>query len=55
MKVSSIKKRLKEERFAPGIDRTHISAGVADFGFTIDEHVENLIEFLGELDSPVLQ
>ncbi len=55
MKVTSIKKRLKEERFAPGIDRTHILSGVEDFGITIDEHIENLIEFLSNLDSPVLQ
>ena len=54
MKAKSIKKRLKEERFAPGIDRTHIMNGVADFGITIDEHVDNLIEFFADLDSPVL-
>jgi putative nucleotidyltransferase with HDIG domain len=54
MKAKSIKKRLKEERFAPGIDRTHIRNGVADFGITIDEHVDNLIEFLADLDSLVL-
>jgi len=55
MKAKSIKKRLKEERFAPGIDRAHIRSGVADFGITIDEHVDNLIEFFTDLDSPVLQ
>lgn len=54
MKAKSIKKRLKEERFAPGIDRTHIMNGVEDFGITIDEHVNNLIEFFTDLDSPVL-
>ncbi len=54
MKAKSIKKRLKEERFAPGIDRSHIMNGVEDFGVTIDEHVENLIEFFKDLDSPVL-
>jgi len=55
MKPSSIKKRLKEERFAPGIDRSHIMNGVADFGITIDEHIDNLIEFFSDLDSPVLK
>lgn len=55
MKAKSIKKRLKEERFAPGIDRSHIMNGVADFGITIDEHVDNLIEFFKNLDSPVFQ
>lgn len=54
MKAKSIKKRLKEERFAPGIDRDHIYNGVEDFGITIDEHVENLIEFFSDLESPNL-
>lgn len=54
MKAKSIKKRIKEERFAPGIDRSHINKGVENFGVTLDEHVENLISFFGELDSPVL-
>lgn len=55
MKAKSIKKRLKEERFAPGIDRSHIVNGVEDFGITMDEHVANLIEFFTNLESPVLQ
>jgi predicted hydrolase (HD superfamily) len=50
MKASSIKKRLKEERFAPGIDRTHIYNGVDDFGVTIDDHIDNLIIFFSKLD-----
>ncbi len=54
MKVSSIKKRLKEERFAPGIDRSHIFNAVSEFGITIDEHIENLISFLADLPSPVI-
>ena len=54
MKVSSIKKRLKETRFAPGIDRSHIYHGAEDFGVTIDEHIENLIGFFKNLESPVL-
>jgi len=54
MKAKSIKKRLREERFAPGIDRSHIMNGIEDFGITIDEHVDNLIAFLGGLDSPML-
>lgn len=55
MKVKSIKKRLKEERFAPGIDRSHIYAAVDAFGLSLDEHIAHLITFLGELDSPVLR
>lgn len=49
MKAKSIKKRLKETKFAPGIDRTHIYNGCKDFGITIDEHVENLITFFSDL------
>ena len=55
MRASSIKKRLQESRFAPGIDRAHIMDGVAAFGISIDEHITNLIAFLADLDSPVLQ
>lgn len=55
MKAKSIKKRLKEARFAPGIDRVHIYNGVEDFGITIDEHIDNLIGFFKDLESPVLQ
>lgn len=50
MKAKSIKKRLKEERFAPGIDRSHILSGLEDFGVTVDEHIDNLINFLSVLD-----
>lgn len=49
MKVSSIKKRLKSERFAPGIDRQHIYHACEDFGLTLEEHIENLISFFQNL------
>lgn len=49
MKVSSIKKRLKEVKFAPGIDREHIFKAVDNLGITIEEHIENLIKYLGTL------
>jgi len=45
IKAKSINKSLKEELFAPGIDRTHIANGVAYFGIAIDNHVNNLIQF----------
>ena len=51
MKAKSIKKRLKEERFAPAIDRQHIYDAVADLGVDLDEHISNLIGFFSELDS----
>jgi predicted hydrolase (HD superfamily) len=49
MKVSSITKRLREEKFAPGISRPHIYHATEQFGYTIDDHVANLITFLGTL------
>ncbi len=51
MKAKSIKKRIKEERFAPGIDRAHIISGAEHFGVTMDEHVDNLISFFTNLES----
>lgn len=52
MKASSIKKRLKETRFAPGIDREHIYQACTDFGVTLDTHIENLIHFFTNLPVP---
>lgn len=52
IKASSIKKRLKEEKFAPGISRPHIYAATEDFGITIDDHIGNLIQFFSSLDIP---
>ena len=50
MKVNSIKKRLSEKNFAAKIDRDIISRGTEALGINIDEHIENLIRFLGKLD-----
>ncbi len=52
MKASSIKKRLNEPKFAPGISRDHIHTAVAGFSISIDEHISNLITFLGTLPDP---
>ena len=51
MKASSIKKRFGDERFAPGINREHITRAVTGFGITVDEHIDNLIDFLSALDN----
>lgn len=48
MKVSSIKKRLKESKFAPGISREHIYESVERLGISIDEHIENIIQTFKE-------
>jgi predicted hydrolase (HD superfamily) len=51
MKASSIKKKFLEPKFAPGINRDHISHALVGFGITIDDHIANLIQFLGTLPS----
>jgi predicted hydrolase (HD superfamily) len=50
MKVSSIKKRLAESKFAPGISRPHIYEAVEALQITLDEHIEYLIQSLASLD-----
>lgn len=51
MKASSILKRIKDERFAPGINREHIKVATENFGLTLETHVANLITFLAVLDA----
>lgn len=50
MKVSSILKRLKETKFAPGIDRSHIYQATERLGVPIEEHARNLIQAFSVLD-----
>lgn len=50
MKQSSILKRLKEKAFAPGIKREDIEYGCQKLGVSMEDHVKNLIEFLGVLE-----
>lgn len=49
MKASSLKKRFGEARFAAKIDRKVIERGCEALGVTVDEHIANLILFLGNL------
>lgn len=49
MKVSSIKKRLKDKTFAAKINRDDITKGVERLDLTLDEHIENLIMFFKPL------
>ncbi len=50
MKVGSIKRRLSEKLFAAKIDRNTITRGVEALGVNMDEHIQNLINFLSKLD-----
>jgi len=49
MKVSSIKKRLKEKAFAAKIERETIYLGVEKLAVDLDEHIGNLIKFFSKL------
>lgn len=46
MKLSSIQKRFKDKKFAPKIKREDIEYGCEKLGISIDEHIQNLINFL---------
>jgi len=50
MKVSSIKKRLKEKAFAAKIDRETIYLGSEKLGIDLDTHIANLITFFASLE-----
>jgi predicted hydrolase (HD superfamily) len=50
MKVSSIKKRMKEKTFAAKIDRETIHLGVEKLNIDMDAHIKNLIQFFESLD-----
>jgi predicted hydrolase (HD superfamily) len=49
MKVSSIKKRLKEKAFAAKIERETIYMGCEKLGVELDEHIANLIKSFSKL------
>lgn len=49
MKASSILKRLRESKFAPGIKREDIAYGCEKLGVPLETHVENLVKFLAVL------
>lgn len=52
MKASSIKKKLLDERFAPGINRSHITTACEEFEVSIDDHINNLITFFTVFPNP---
>lgn len=49
MKVSSIKKKLREPAFAAKVDRKTIYLGCEHLGIPIDDHVSNLVKFFSAL------
>ncbi len=43
MKVKSVKKKLKDKRFAAAVSREDIAQGVEELGIDLDEHIANVI------------
>lgn len=50
MKPGSLKKKFKQKDFAAAVDRDLIQLGCDNLGVEIDEHIENIVTFLKELD-----
>lgn len=46
LEVSSVKKRLKDKRFAATVDRGEVTAGAELLGVSLDEHIAFLIDAL---------
>lgn len=46
VKVSSVKKKLKDKAFARAVDREQIARGAAELGVEPDEHIANVIDGL---------
>jgi len=53
MKVSSIKKKLKEKAFAPGVNRDEINEAESNLGLSMDEFIALGIEGLQEVASEI--
>jgi predicted hydrolase (HD superfamily) len=49
MKASSIKKKFKDPGFAAKIDRGTIELGCQHLGVPLDDHIANLVKYLGPL------
>jgi predicted hydrolase (HD superfamily) len=49
MKVSSIRKKLKEKAFAPGVNRDEIAQAESHLGLSLDEFIQLGIEGLQEV------
>jgi len=46
LKYKSVKKKIKDKAFAKGVDREILKRGAEELGISLEEHVENMIEFL---------
>ena len=53
MKVSSVKKKLKEKAFAPGVNRDEILQAESQLGLSLDEFIGLGIEGLQEVAAEI--
>jgi len=49
--VKSVIKRLKTKRFAAGVNRNDIYSGAEDIGISLDEHIQNVIDAMKEIQT----
>lgn len=50
LNVASVKKKMKDKSFCAAIDREELKKGAAEFGVTLDKHIENMIKFLAPIE-----
>ncbi len=46
LKVSSVRKKMKDKAFAAAVNREEIVQGTEELGLTLDEHIDNVRRFL---------
>jgi len=49
MQASSVKKKMKAKGFAANVSRDDMTRGAADLGVELDEHIQFVIEAMGEI------
>jgi predicted hydrolase (HD superfamily) len=49
LKASSVKKKFKQKSFAAAVRREDITAGAADLGVDLDEHIQFVIDALATI------
>lgn len=51
--VKAVRKKMKDKRFAAGVNRDDVVKGAAELGIELDEHIANVIEALKEAAEPL--